>query len=82
MISLIQIFEILVVLIVLWHNVLIILLLSLLFEVLVMAALHTVSYFSPDSQAVLQCMLSDWARVQRSTVGQCEQHEDDVKKYQ
>ena len=27
-------------------------------------------------------MLSDWALVQRITVGQCEQHEDDVKKRQ
>ena len=33
-------------------------------------------YFNPGSQTTLQHMLSDWARVQRSTVGQ----HDDVKK--
>ena len=33
-------------------------------------------------QAVLRHMLSDWTPVQRSIVGQCEQHEEDLKKHQ
>ena len=39
-------------------------------------------YFNPGSEAVLRHMLSDWARVQKSTMAQCEQHEDDVKEHQ
>ena len=35
-------------------------------------------HFNPGNQAAL----SDWRRVQRNTVGRCEQHEDDVKKHQ
>ena len=36
-------------------------------------------YFNRDSQTAFWCILSDWARVQRSTVWQREKHEDDVK---
>lgn len=38
-------------------------------------------YFNPDSQAALWCMLSEWARVRRSTVGHCKQHGSGVKKH-
>ena len=37
-------------------------------------------YFNPDSQVALWSMLSYWVRVQRSTVGRCEQH--DARKHQ
>ena len=46
------------------------------------ASLQAWGYFNPGSQAALRRMLSDWARVQRSTVGRYEYHEDDVKKHQ
>ena len=47
------------------------------------ASPQALRYFNPGSQAVLQRMLFDWARVQRSAaVGRCEDHEDDVKRYQ
>ena len=39
-------------------------------------------YFDPGSQAALRHILPDWARAQKSIVGQCEQHKVDVKKYQ
>ena len=39
-------------------------------------------YFDPGSQAALRRILPDWARAQKSIVGQCEQHKVDVKKYQ
>ena len=68
--------------------ILVILLLSLLSEVLspkdkpVKASLQASRYVNSGSQAALQRMLSNRARVQRDTVGRCEQHEDDVKKHQ
>ena len=38
-------------------------------------------YFNSGSQATSWQILSDCALVQRSTVWQCEQHEDDLKKH-
>ena len=40
------------------------------------------SHFNPGCQVVLWRMLSDYARVQRSKMRQCKEHEDDVKKHQ
>ena len=39
-------------------------------------------YLNPGSQAALRHMMRDCARVQKSTVGRRDKHEDDVKKYQ
>ena len=38
-------------------------------------------YIESDSQAALLCMLCEWKLVQRSTMGQSEQYEDDHKKH-
>ena len=40
------------------------------------------SYFNPGIQVASRGMLADSARVQTSAVGQCEQHENFVKKHQ
>ena len=40
------------------------------------------SYFDPGSEAASRHLLSDWLYVQTCTMGQCEQHEDDVKSHQ
>ena len=69
-------------------SLLILLLLILLYEVIrpkgrsVKASSQAWSYYNPSSQAVLRYMLSNWARTQRSTVGQCEKHEDNVESHQ
>ena len=42
---------------------------------------HCWRYFNQGSQVVLRRMLSDWERIQRSTVRSCERQEDDIKKY-
>lgn len=36
-------------------------------------------YFDPESQAALHWILTDWTNVQRSTVGQFEQHKDEAQ---
>ena len=46
------------------------------------ASPQTWIYFNPGIKVALRHMLSDSARVQRSAVGRCEQHENDVKKDQ
>ena len=46
------------------------------------ASLLAERYFNPGSQVTLRRVLSDWARVQKSTVGQCEKHKGDTKKHQ
>ena len=43
---------------------------------------QAVRYFNPDSQAALRRPLSDSAHVQRKTVEQFHQHEDNIKKHQ
>ena len=69
-------------------SLLLLLLLLLLSEVLspknwlIKASPQAWRYFDLGCQAALRLMLSNWAHVERSTVGQCEQHEDDVKKHQ
>ena len=38
-------------------------------------------HIEPDSQAASLCMLSEWELIQRSTIGQSKQYEDDHKKH-
>ena len=55
---------------------LLLLLLLLLSKAFSPKAFSTWRYFNPGSQVAIRRMLSDWAHVQSSTVGRCENYED------
>ena len=59
-----------------YYYYLLLLLLLLLLLTFSPKAFSTWRYFNPGSQVAVRRMLSEWAHVQSSTVGQCENYED------